>query len=425
MVRSLFDQYNEPENQLTHALACCLNEDRGLLRSFADWLARPRPPSRCTLEVVEQTLPGEEEDAEEPTDQQGLPDLWIHDHGEWSLIIENKVRSPVNAAQISRHRATATRRGFIQHSLIVISPETPPDRSLAGARHVRWSQVYEWFLRRRIGSEWARRLVHYMESVESRMTATGYLERGSLTTFSGIRFGPDNPWSYREAKRLLRLALDQLRADRRLVRLGMDPSGAGRPAITGREGSAVWDFLPLRYAARAQNFTAYPHLTMGIQSTRVLVIVTVPNGVRAPLRRNLLALGEEGFCGIAMQICGNLVRLFRKANGAKPWVDVCQRHYPTQRSAPIEDARLEFDLRTAVPHGRRRRSGDAVKSQPQWLRATYASLATKRSNLQVGFGAAFSLDCPILHSKQALDYFSGTWLACEPLLKVLFSGNRS
>ncbi|MFH1745551.1 MAG: hypothetical protein ABIG44_00765 [Planctomycetota bacterium] len=419
-MRNIFDQYDEPENRLTHALACCLQEDRRLLRSFVNWLANPRPPSRHTLVVTEQSLPGDEEVTETELDQQrGLPDMWIHDHERWSLIIENKIGSAVEAGQIRRHRATALRRGFEDHSVVVISPDVPPRRSLAGASHVKWPDVYAWLLRNHAKSEWSRRLTSYMESAESRMIASGYLDRGSLTTFPGIRFGPDAPWNYREAKRLLRLAMEELRKNKKLQRFGMDPTGEGRPAITGREGSAVWDFLPIRQAKGTKNFTAYPHLTMGIQSKRVLVMVTVPNGIKAPLRRSLLSLGETGFEELALRIGSNLDRLLRKAKGAKPWMDVCQRHYLSQRSAPIEDARLEFDLRTVFPRKKKQRS---VKPQPQWLRATYAALEAKRSNLQVGIGAIFPHSCSILHSKEALNYFAGTWLTCEPLLNVLLKG---
>lgn len=33
-MRSIFDQYTQPENQLTHGLICCLDQDRKLLKHF-------------------------------------------------------------------------------------------------------------------------------------------------------------------------------------------------------------------------------------------------------------------------------------------------------------------------------------------------------------------------------------------------------
>ncbi len=57
--RNIFDQYNQPENRLTHALSSCLNNDRSLLRKFVRWVTEAKPPQR--LEILEQRLPGEEE----------------------------------------------------------------------------------------------------------------------------------------------------------------------------------------------------------------------------------------------------------------------------------------------------------------------------------------------------------------------------
>ncbi len=35
-MRNVFDQYGQPENRLTHALATCLHEDRAFLGEFLD-----------------------------------------------------------------------------------------------------------------------------------------------------------------------------------------------------------------------------------------------------------------------------------------------------------------------------------------------------------------------------------------------------
>lgn len=37
-MRNIFEQYESPGNRLTHALACCLNEDRTLFRGFVAWV---------------------------------------------------------------------------------------------------------------------------------------------------------------------------------------------------------------------------------------------------------------------------------------------------------------------------------------------------------------------------------------------------
>ncbi len=418
-MRHLFDQYNGDENRLTHALVCCLAEDRGLLRDFVRWATERKPPPMKRLHIVEQTLPGEDELPENEAEKRGLPDAWIHDDENWSLVIEAKVSSPVKANQLNRHQRMAARRGFSDLEMLVLSPGTPATSSLAGAHHRTWSEVYTWLSKQDGKSEWATRMVEYLEVAEERMTASGYLKEGTLTRFSGIPFDADNPYNYREAKRVLRLALDELRKNKQLQRIGMDPTGQGRPAITGRAGAAVWDFLPLKQKPKAKQFTEFPHLTLAIQQPRVLVIVALPNGIRREFRNNLLKRGEDRFCDLILDIATDMSRRLHKAKGAKPWIDVVQRHFPSQRSAGIVDARIEYDLRTALDKNiKKRKSDQAVKSQPEWLEATFRAWSKKRSNLQIGVGAVFPYPCKVLRSRDALKYIAATWLACRPLLKV-------
>jgi hypothetical protein len=214
--------------------------------------------------------------------------------------------------------------------------------------------------------------------------------------------------------------MDELRKNKKLQRLGIDPAGAGRPAIRGRERMTVWDFIPLKQASKARNFTEYPHFTVSIQTLRVLVILTIPHRIRSEFRRNLVDLGSDGFGDLVLDIGADLEKLLRSARGAKPWMEVWQRHYPTQRSVPVVDAYLEFDLRTANPRRKKRsRKKQSVKPQPQWLAASYDAFVRKHSNLQLGVGALFPHSCEVLRSSKALDYFAGTRLACKPLLAAV------
>ena len=88
--------------------------------------------------------------------------------------------------------------------------------------------------------------------------------------FSGFPFGHDHPFTYLEGKRVLELAIAELRARRDLRdQLKMNPKAPGRPAITGRQSDGVWDFLPLANSGEAENFTKYPHLTLSVLSHEV------------------------------------------------------------------------------------------------------------------------------------------------------------
>jgi hypothetical protein len=49
----------------------------------------------------------------------------------------------------------------------------------------------------------------------------------------------------------------------------MNPKAPGRPAITGRQGDGVWDFLSLSEAMEAESFIKYPHLTLVVASQAV------------------------------------------------------------------------------------------------------------------------------------------------------------
>jgi hypothetical protein len=417
-MRNIFDQYSQPENRLTHALASSLAAEPLLLRKFVRWVTGERIPNGRKLEVLEQRLPGEEEEAEDESQaaRRGLPDAWIHDRDRWALVIESKVESPLTRGQLERHRRVAEKRGFTNPFLLALVTGLPRRFDFDDVKILTWTQLYSWLLQER-QSEWANRLTNYMEVLERKLVAEEYLKEGTLTVFSGVPFGKDYPYNYHEAKRLLRLAMNDLRKRGDLMRkLGMDPVGTGRPAITGRRGTSVWDFLPVAKAKGAKNFTQFPHLTLAIQRERLVTMVTVPNGIRREFRRNLLAGGKKEFLELFGMIHENLHQFLASVEGATPWAEIVQRHYPSQRAEPITDARLEFDLRTAFRGSKRWRK--AVKRQPQWIEAVYQALSARHSNMQFAVGAIFPYQrCPVVNTPKILEHVAGVWLACKPLIR--------
>ncbi len=416
-MRNVFDQYEQPENRLTHALVSSLAADTGLLRRFVQWVTDGNHPSSRRLEVLEQRLPGEEEVASEAeAERRGLPDAWIHDGKGWALVIESKIKSPLSRDQLERHRRVAIRREFPNPRLLALVVERPKGFSLDGLSIIEWRELYTW-LKHEGRSPWARRMREYMEILEAKLAAEEYLQEGTLTVFAGIPFSSDNPYNYTEAKRLLRLAMDELRQRKNLQRkLGVDPRGKGRPAITGREGRWVWDFLPLVQARGARNFTEYPHFTLSIGQDWTYAHVTIPNGIKKEYRENLLSRGKAGFFQLLREVTTNFEKSLGGVEGASPWISVFQRHYPSQRAEPIEDADIEFDLRTTFPVSKRWRA--MVKHQPQWLEAVYAALTKKRSNLQLTVGVIFDQDRgDATKGRDILDHIASIWLACKPLIR--------
>lgn len=57
-MRNIFDQYEQPENRLTHALVSTLSNDRRLIRPFLKRLKIGSFPPVQGLRLVEQQIPG-------------------------------------------------------------------------------------------------------------------------------------------------------------------------------------------------------------------------------------------------------------------------------------------------------------------------------------------------------------------------------
>ena len=415
-LRNIFDQYSQPENRVTHALMTALQEDRKLLGLFLRELVGVKPPCDPNrLAVLEQQYPEEGEPNEEELERRGIPDGWIFDGGTWCVFIESKVTAKLNADQINRHHRTAEQRGFKAITAVAITPRLPSTLP-ADTVSLEWRDIYAWLRRHASICTWARRAAEYLEIAEAKLIESEKELEGTLTMFAGFPFGHDNRFTYREGKRVLGLAIDELKKRRDLCdQLNMNPEASGRPAITGRQSDAVWDFLSLAPPGKAEYFTKYPHLTLGVVAQQLEAMVTVPNAVNSIMRRNLIALGEGGFQQLASRVLKNLKPLLRRHPGATPWCRGVQRRYPSQRATPFIDARIDFDLRTAVPE-----SG-SPKAQPRWLSAAYGSFAHKKgSNYQMQMGVLFPYEqCrDELRSPNALDLVAAAWLACKPLVDL-------
>ncbi|MEQ9588043.1 MAG: hypothetical protein RJS97_08825 [Parvibaculaceae bacterium] len=410
-MRNIFDQYEQPENRLTHALVTALDQDPKLLGPFLRWIGIDDIPRHRPLMLTQQQVPGTIQDDADNVEQKGLPDAAVFDDDGWAVLFECKVQAKIDAGQLKRHQATAKRNGFASPWIVVISVDelsrTLPAKTVCKT----WRDVYVWFNSRAVSSYWAGQLVAYMQTFERKMLARDYQIRGTITVFDGLRFDDDNPYSYREAKRLIRLLGDLVQARKDLHKIGVDPNGQRRPAITGSGTDAVWDFLPLTVARDAKQFTDFPHLTMGINRKHAVAAITVPNGVKGGFRTKLTSIGLEGFLGLVDELEQGLRPIIKQSEGAKPMIYATQRHFRSQRSSGEVDARLDADLRTAV---RGKQSG--VKYQPEWMEAIYHLLTRKRSNIQLGVDVQFSYACPIVRSAKAASLFADCWKALSPLI---------
>ena len=416
-MRNIYDQYSQPENRLTHALLASLAEDRWLLNAFVLW-ASGRNVKKTKLSVLEQSLPGEPLDlSEEEAERRGLPDGCMTDGDNWALLIESKFALRPTLDQLRRHVGTALRRGIedVHLLLITVHPAPPslPDNVVAR----QWWEIYAWLSKHSRRSVWAHRCIDYMQVAETKEAENGYLQEGRLTVFSGIPFRQDEPYTYGQAKRLLKLLREELCQDTRLSkRIGASLSAQGRPAITGRDQSRVWDYIPIRQTHRAEKHTQYPHLTFLIRQDCVGAYVTVPNGMNAGLRAQLLSASVDEFESVIQQVTIDMIRSLQRVKGFVPEIIVLQRHFTSRRSPGVADCQLKFDARTALPVGSRYRG--RVKRQPEWIKAAYEALTHRQSNLEFQIGCSFPYDtCLTVGDPSIVRAITDVWLACAPIVK--------
>lgn len=418
-MRNIFDQYDQPENKLTHALVSTLSHDRQLIRPFLHWLkAKHIPPTR-EINITEQEIPGLSTGGDEQ-EKKGLPDACFYNQDDWAVLVESKVQAGINREQLKRHLRTARRHGYENPHIALIAVNRPARVLPKGMHAVRWCDVYRWFLRRRSHSHWAKIFLEYMHTFESKMLAKDYNIKGTITMFDGFHFDDETPYTYREGKRLIRLMGDELQKRKDLFRFGVDPKGERRTAITGRGRDGVWDFLPLKVARKKKTkkwlFTAYPHLTMGIGSREIEIVLTVPNGIRGGFRTKLQQKEVGGFRALVSKLERRLRFVTSRSINGKPSIYILQRHYKSQRSHPEKDGHLRVDLRAI------RRSAQArVKYQPQWFDAIYEILVNKRSNIQFGISVHFPYTSKVIQSRKSLDLFAKCWIAMKPLLDFVLS----
>jgi len=402
---------------LTHALACTLSNERRLIRPFLKWLRVREIPHLKRIQLGIQQSPGSDAISEKES-KEGLPDMCFFDEDGWAVLIESKIQAKISIAQLRRHSKTAERYGYEQATVAVLSVD-PPRRALPKEiRCVQWKEVYSWFTKRAENSVWSQHFVNYMEVFEAKMLSQDYGIRGTLTMFDGFKFSDKDPYTYSEGKRLIRLLGEELRKDKQLTRqLGLDPKGKGRGAITRGEDGNVWDFIPLVEARNAKLFTDYPHATMGIHPMWTTVAVTIPNGVKGRLKGRLKEIGHDGFEDLLSGIERRLRKVLLTVPSSQPMLYLVQRHYPSQRSSPVVDGRIDVDLRTMLES-----SEIVLKHQPMWCGSIYDIITHKRTNIQWGIDVRYPHNDKIMRSRKALETISKTWIAMKPLVDFATEG---
>lgn len=417
-MRNIFDQYNQPENKLTHSLASSLYEDKKLLESFLKTFCKNFFKNTSDLKIEQQTVPGQISKDIDEKQKKGLPDAIIYNEEE-CLIIESKVSSTLTIDQLNRHEKTLRRRGFEKVKGIGIVIDLLPNVKLENWKQLTWNSVYSWAHKETKKSEWAKKLVDYFNVLENNMVEDEYLTEGSITEFTGIHFDDDNPYSYREGKRQLKLLVNKVRKNKILSdELNVDLSAKGRSGIK-KEGN-LWDYLTFNTGIKEKSFTDEPHLTIGMSDKFIEADFTIPYRIKGRTKKNFYDLSWKNFRNIVHQIAVNYDESFGISEGFKPQIVLGQRRYPSQSSPAIHDARLEMDIRTAFKDISSKLK-PTQKQQEEWLKVVFEINNNKKSNLQFQVGGRFYFNKhSLVNNKDADQILVKSFLACKPLIENLF-----
>jgi len=417
-MRNVFDQYSQAENRLTHALFTALDQDREMLANFLHDICtiETRTPA-SDLSLTVQQYPDGDAYNDNAAEASSIPDAWIVDPAGQALVFEMKITAPLDKKQLDGHREVAKRFGFESLSFFTVTAN-PNTKSHPGWTALHWRNIYVW-LRHYAQSQtdqssqtnWANTTADFFEILEAKLLENDKLNDAQLTEFSGFFSSPAD-YSYVLAKNRLRTAFDTLKQSEKLLKIGLDPQSKGRSAISGKGADFVWDQLSFVGGEEADNFTALPHLTLGVRRIDVEPTITFPNALKGPARRNLLSGGFEAFSLDCRETLDRLSDVMTREPNARPFLRAVQRRYRTQRSTPNVDALLDFDLRTAFP-----REGKGPKEQPQWIETIFDVFSKKvGTNLQFQIGVSFPYEtCPVMNEADALSLIEDVWVACSPL----------
>jgi hypothetical protein len=182
-LRNIFDQYEQPENRLTHALVTTLDQERGLLIHFLDWLGVKCVPNKNYIRISQQQVPGVVQDDADVLVKKGLPDAAIFDQAGFAVLFECKVQAKVDLDQLSRHRSTARRNGYEAPWVVVISVDELDVQFPAQTIAITWREVFFWFNQRSEQCLRAKQLVGFMKTFERKMLAL--ISRSNSETFGG------------------------------------------------------------------------------------------------------------------------------------------------------------------------------------------------------------------------------------------------
>ncbi len=434
LLRNLFDQYSQPENEnrLTHALIHVLARNHHLTRDFIKkFVSGFVAPRDSPFSFSCQRLPGDEQEGpaeEDYAEDHGLPDAWIYNERmRWAVILECKVIAKLTAHQLGKHVSAARRQGFNEvHLLVITAHEKAPHAVEKRTRRlpcsfVSWPEVFKFFSTRS-ESDFESEFVDYMRVFEGKLMAKGY-DGPPLTKFVGIPFSPKHPYNEPEAKVVLRALMAELRLRLATSRI-LPPIDEHAPK---RPMSGTWDIVRFAFASGDQ-FTRHPHFAVGLSLGEsdwsklgsVWFQLVLPHNANAEYWKRVRSDAKEGlstaFVDVAERISRHRVKHFIWE--PKLTLELYQRHFFALKDW-TRDGLLRFDLDTVLKGGHKIATG--VKKVPAWLEAMSLILAqSRRANFELALRARFPMmDGSVCRTESFVDMLVKSAEAFNPFLALL------
>lgn len=406
-LNSIFDQYSNQENRLTHALLQTIGSSEWLLSTFLREMFRINDFSGF-FEISTQKVPLAQGD-KEPKDIQSIPDAWIINEKQSlgiAIEVKNKKKS-LRADQLYKHAKRIC--AYKSRYLLVISPdlEQPPllSKPIALNRmNVRlvwqsWDKIYIWARKLEV-----RRAIKDKRDKFLVSSFRDYLERRrEILGFQGIFF--IDHFDVEQAKQILSAEMEEVKSHvgkiyKILVRR--------RPGITTFSQEGVWDCFGTK-----EGFTKDLHLTISIHEKYQDISLTIPNASISAWARLKEVFSDKNLLRELLQI---LKRLRKRIPHL--YLEFIQRHFIAQRIG-IRDGFMEFDIDTLGAPFKKRASG--VREFQMWKAAIGEAVLNKKGvNGQVMFKVRYYFsETKDIHNPSFIKTAKHTIEALKPLYDFL------
>ncbi len=411
-LNTLYDQFSNKENRLTHALLHTIAYSDWIFTDFLKRILGIKSFRKSGLfEITTQKVPLGHGDRD-PDKAESIPDAWIINETQ-NLGIAIEVKDRKNNLRISQLRSHSNRiSGYDNSYLLVITPDLQtPDKIYELKKKdpinlnviwKSWDEIYRWL------KYLSNKPVKKSKDEFLLKSMIEYLERRrEVLGFQGVFFSKG--FDLDEAKEILKSEVEELQP---YVRTLYTDLVARRPGITTTSVLGVWDCF-----GSAEGFTNDLHITIAINEDSHNILLVVPNSSKKAWNRLKEIFSNENYQN-------ELISILSRYRKTVPYlyVEFVQRHFINRRIG-IHDGHLFFNLDVMGKPFMKKKS--KTKQSSIWFQALYEAIINKRNlNGQVAFYTKFFLnETKGIDKPEFINTVKSTLKNLKPLYEYLKSDN--